>query len=191
MKKIYVVLLLTTVSLAYAHRVNIFTQTQGEKVICQCFYNDGKPVRGQSIQVKTLDGTVIAEGKTDDEGMFSFSPNIHEDLKVILNAGMGHVAETIVKQQDLPKIEKKPVTQKTKQPVSTVKKNTVPEPENDVDEAKMREVIEQVIEEKLQPVIETLQQQQRSYSLTTIIGGIGYIVGIFGLFMFWKSRKRK
>ncbi len=193
MKKGYmlVCMIVLGISLVHAHRVNVFTQTQGDRVLCQCFYNDGKPVRGQDIQVKTPDGRVIAEGMTDDEGMFSFTPQVHEDLKIILNAGMGHVTEITLKKEDLPETKQKTIVKAAKQPVPPEKKNEVQEQNSDFDEERMRGIVEQAVDEKLQPVIEIVQKQQRSYSLTTIIGGIGYIIGIFGLFMFWKSRKKR
>ena len=191
MKRLCTVMLLMAVSLVYAHRVNIFTQVQSKKVVCQCFYNDGKPVKNQGIRVEVLGGSVIAEGKTDDEGIFSFTPNIREDLKILLDAGMGHTAEAIVKKEDLPEIKNKTVVKTTKQPVPAEKKSEVREQNSDFGEERLREIVEQVVDEKIQPVIEMIHKQQRSYSLTTIIGGIGYIVGIFGLFMFWKSRKKR
>lgn len=193
MKRGYVVacMMLLGISLAHAHRVNLFTQTQGDKVLCQCFYNDGKPVRGMNIQVKTLDGTVIVEDMTDDEGMFSFKPQVYEDLQIILNAGMGHTAETTVKKEDLPEMKQKTTKETQQQPTPAAKKVEIPEHDNHIDEEQLREIVEQIVDEKLRPVTELIHKQQRSYSLTTIIGGIGYIVGIFGLFMFWKSRKKR
>jgi nickel transport protein len=173
MRKIYayIIMVFLGISLAHAHRVNIFTQTQSDKVLCQCFYNDGKPVRGQDIQVKTVSGTVIAQGETDDEGMFSFTPHVHEDLQIVLNAGMGHMAETTVKKEDLPEIQKKTTIETPKQPTSVTKKLEIPKHDTHIDEERLREIVEQVVDEKLQQVTELIHQQQRSYSLTTIIGG--------------------
>ncbi len=193
MKKgyVFVCMILLGISLVHAHRVNIFTQIQGDKVLCQCFYNDGKPIRDQDIQVKTPDGKMIAEGTTDDDGMFSFIPQVHEDLQIVLNAGMGHTAEATVKKEDLPEIKKKVIAEKQKQSTPAVKKNEIPEQDNHIDEERLREIVEQVVDEKQGSVIDLIHKQQRTYSLTTIIGGIGYIIGIFGLYMFWKSRKKR
>ena len=190
MKRVCTIALLA-VSLVYAHRVNIFTQVQGPKVVCQCFYNDGKPVKNQDIRAEVLGGSVIAKGKTDDDGMFSFTPNIREDLKILLDAGMGHIAEATVKKEDLPEMKKKVTAEKQKQSTPAVKKNEIPEQDNHIDEERLREIVEQVVDEKLRSVIALIHKQQRSYSLTAIIGGIGYIVGIFGLLMFWMSRKKR
>lgn len=183
-------MVLLGISLAHAHGVNIFAQTIHDSVVCECYYNDGKPVRDQDIQVKTLDGTVITEGTTDTDGMFSFAPDIHEDLKIVLNAGMGHLAETTVKKEDLPEIKEKRIVHAAQQPAPAVKHSKDPEQDR-YDEERLRGIVEQVVDEKLRPVTELIHRQQRSYSLTTIIGGIGYIVGIFGLLMFWKSRKKR
>ena len=187
----YSLSLLLTLSSLFAHRVNVFTKVKGELVECQCFYNDGKPVIEQPVQVTLSDGTVITKGKTNDEGFFVFSPGVREDLTITLTAGMGHMATTTVHKNDLPFFKEKSVARGSPSVMTDEKNIQANEQQDNMTEKQIREIIEQVVDEKLDPVIDLIQKQQRSHSLTTIIGGIGYIVGIFGLFIFLKNRKKK
>ena len=56
----------------------------------------------------------------------------------------------------------------------------------------IRKVVEEVVEQKIQPVKELLRASRLSGpSPTEIIGGIGYIVGIAGIIMYFRGRSRK
>ncbi|MDH4211495.1 MAG: hypothetical protein OEV79_08605 [candidate division WOR-3 bacterium] len=188
MKKTRIVFLIVVLpSLLAAHRVNIFTQVEHDSVIGQCYYNDGAPVRQQKVEIFRLSGERLMELKTDSAGYFRFAPPIREDLKIVLYAGMGHQSETILAAADLPEI-KKPRTEKPKNPQKVTVTNTE---EPRVDEERLRKIIEDAVEEKFNALRELIVKQQRSTSLITIIGGIGYIFGIFGLLLFLRNRKRQ
>lgn len=178
-------------SVLFAHRVNIFARIEGKQVICQCFYNDGQPVIDQSVTVVLSNDTIIAQGTTDNKGIFSFSPNVQDDLIIKLDAGMGHAATTTISKDELPRIEKPPVNKKPLAVQPSVKKDVKNKQPDHITEQQVREIVEQVIEKKTRSIIDLIQEHQQTQSLTTIIGGIGYIVGIFGLYMFFRSRKKK
>jgi nickel transport protein len=183
MKMIKALLLIVffSVSLSFAHRVNLFAQIESGKIVCQCYYSDGTPVRHQKIEVFNASGEKLLAGETDDQGGFTFTPPTKSNLKIVLDAGMGHRAETLINANDLP--EFKPVEKR--KPVAV-------KPEDiQTDEEQLRKIIEEVIDEKLHSVKEMIIRQQRSTSLTTVLGGIGYIFGIFGLIMYLRKKKQK
>jgi nickel transport protein len=180
-------LILVLSSLLAAHRVNIFAQVERDSIIGQCYYNDGAPVRQQKVEIFRLSGERLMELQTDSAGNFRFAPPVKEDLKIVLYAGMGHRSETIVAAADLPEM-KKPRTEKPKNPQKPVVTDTE---ESRVDEERLRKIIEDTVEEKFNALRELIVKQQRSTSLITIIGGIGYIFGIFGLLFFFRNRKRQ
>lgn len=175
-------------SLLVAHRVNIFTQIERDSVIGQCYYNDGTPVRHQRVEVFGLSGSKLLELETDSAGYFRFAPPVRDDLRIVLYAGMGHQSETTIKADNLPAV-KKPNVEKSKDSPKTVE--AVAPERSDPDEESMRRIVEEVVEEKFNALMELIVKQQRSTSLITIIGGIGYILGIFGLLSFIRSRKRQ
>lgn len=182
-----VVSVLLLMSAPLAHRVNIFTQVERDSVIGQCYYNDGTPVRKQKVEVFSSSDGKLLELETDSAGYFRFAPPVKADLKIVLYAGMGHQSETTVKASDLPEmknihVEKPKITRKTAEA-----KDEKPV----VDEESIRRIVEDVVDEKFNALRELIVKQMRSTSLIAIIGGIGYIVGIFGLLFFLRYRKRQ
>ncbi len=174
-------------SMVFAHRVNIFAQVEGDSVVGQCYYNDGTPVRNQKVEVLRPSGEKLLELMTDDDGYFKFSPGVKEDLRLVLYAGMGHKAEITVEARSLPEVAKP----REEKPKSVPKKAQVRAEEHGLDTLQLRNIVEDVVGEKLNMLQESIAKQQRSISLTTIIGGIGYIFGIFGLYFYFRSKKRQ
>ena len=84
-----------------AHRVNLFAWVEGNTVFVECKWPDGKRVTEGTIRVLDATGAELLTGKTDQEGNFSFKIPKQEDLKIVLEAGMGHRAEWTVRKEDL------------------------------------------------------------------------------------------
>ena len=78
---------------ALAHNVNVFAYAEGDKVITESYFNDGRKCLDSTIEVFDTQGNKLAEGKTDAEGRFAFRPSIRTDLLIRLTASMGHRAE--------------------------------------------------------------------------------------------------
>jgi nickel transport protein len=86
---------------ASAHRVNIFAWVEGGRVFVECKYPDGTKVHEGVIRVIDSAGKELLKGKTNDKGEFSFKAPKIDNLKVVLEAGMGHRAEWPLSKQDL------------------------------------------------------------------------------------------
>jgi nickel transport protein len=86
---------------AFAHRVNVFAWVEGDRVFVECKYPDGTKVREGVIRVLDSAGKELLTGKTDAKGEFSFKVPKQDDLKIVLEAGMGHRAEWPLSKQDL------------------------------------------------------------------------------------------
>ncbi len=182
----FVLIAVIMVSLLAAHGVNIFTLVEGDSILCQCYYNDGSPVRNQMIEVFRTSGVKLLEGQTDEAGYFRFMAGVREDLKVVLHAGMGHKAETVIKVSSVPEVR---TPTAGKQSVS--RKTVQASPETiGLDEEQLRRIVKEVMEEEISSIRGLIIRQQRSVSFATIIGGIGYIFGIFGLLLYLKRRKQ-
>ena len=86
---------------ASAHRVNVFAWVEGDKVFVECKYPDGTKVHAGVIRVFDSAGKELLNGKTNTTGEFSFKIPKRDDLKIVLEAGMGHRAEWPLSKQDL------------------------------------------------------------------------------------------
>lgn len=56
---------------------------------------------GARVQVFRPDGSLLAEGKLDDKGVFVFTYSAIEALKVVISAGAGHRAELSIAAREL------------------------------------------------------------------------------------------
>jgi len=82
--------LLTVSPSAFAHKVNIFAYVEGDTVYTETYFPDGKKVEGGKIEVYDSEGKKLLEGVTDREGRFNFKPPKIDNLKIVINASMGH-----------------------------------------------------------------------------------------------------
>jgi len=119
------------------------------------------------------------EGLTNAEGAFSFEvPQEDGDLKIVLIASMGHRAEYTISADELGDTVGS-VKEKLEEPVSVVSPEV-----SSFDLKEIQSLIEDVLDKKLKPIM------RDKISPTEIIGGIGYIIGIFGIAAYFLSRKR-
>jgi len=197
-KKLYLILIflfLTIIMInisAFAHKVNIFAYVEGDKVYTESYFSDGKKCVESKIEVFDNQGDKLLEGLTDKEGMFSFKifPEdvIDGNLKLVLTASMGHRAEYIIRADELGDIRGL-IEEKIEEPVSVISPET-----SSVDLKEIQSIIEDTLSEKLKPIIREIREIKKSQedriSPTEIIGGIGYIIGIFGIVAYFLSRKR-
>ncbi len=86
---------------AGAHRVNIFAWVEGDTVLVECKYPDGREVHEGVIRVLDSAGKELLNGKTNTKGEFSFKVPKQDDLTIVLEAGMGHRADWPLSKQDL------------------------------------------------------------------------------------------
>jgi nickel transport protein len=122
--------------------------------------------------------------------MFSFEvPSeglIIGDLKLILTASMGHRAEYIIPANELGGGVAGLTQEKPEEPIPTVSPEI-----SSFDLKEIQSLIEDALDKKLGPIMREIKKSQEDrISPTEIIGGIGYIIGIFGIIAYFLSRKK-
>jgi len=182
---IFFIIIMMDVSV-FAHKVNIFAYVEGDKVYTESYFNDGKKCIESKIEVFDNQGNKLLEGLTDEEGAFSFEiPPGDGDLKIVLTASMGHRAEYSISADEL-KGAAGLIKEEPEEPVSVISPET-----SSVDLKEIQSIIEDTLDEKLKPIMREIKKSQEDkISPTEIIGGIGYIIGIFGIIAYFLSRKR-
>jgi len=170
----------------FAHKVNIFAYVEGDKVYTESYFNDGKKCIESKIEVFDSQGNKLLDGLTDEEGVFSFEiPPGDGDLKIVLTASMGHRAEYSISADELRGTAGL-IKEEPGESVSVIFPET-----SSVNLKEIQSIIEGTLDEKLKPIIREIKKfQEDKISPTEIIGGIGYIIGIFGIVAYFLSRKR-
>jgi nickel transport protein len=185
---------------SWAHKVIVFAWVEGDTVRTESKYSGGRKVKEGQIIVYDMQGQKVLEGKTDDQGLFSFKAPKRTDLKIVLNAGMGHRAEWTIKAQEFGESREMQAPAGPKQRAPSEKGGTAPSVQNaepmasprEVDTQEIRRIVERALDEKLAPVIRRLQEMQdRGPSPTEVLGGIGYILGLIGIAAYFSSRQKR
>ena len=95
---------------AFAHKVNIFAYVEGDTVYTESYFPDGKKVKGGKVKVYDSDGKSLLEGVTDSEGRFNFELPKKDDLKIVINASMGHRNSYVLSMEKPAEPEQKKVS---------------------------------------------------------------------------------
>lgn len=178
---------LTWVPSVFAHKVYIFSWIEGDTVYTESYFSGKKKVIGGLIKVFDPSGKQLLEGKTNEKGEFSFKISKKTNLRIVLEATMGHRAEYILGADEIPDTVERPepIKEKDESQASSF-------PAIKVDMEQIRLVIEEALDARLKPIMRTLAriQKERRPGFTEIIGGVGYIFGLMGLILYFKGRKK-
>ena len=178
---------LTTVVLA--HKVNVFAWVEGDTVYVEGYFAGKKKARNSLVEVFNTAGTKLLQGKTNDNGEYSFKIPEKTGLKIVLTAGMGHKNDFIIPASDLG--ETAP-SQSFALPSPEHRENAEVIPDVNVDMGQLESMITRVLDQKLTPVMKLIRDTRREGpTVTEIFGGIGYIFGLFGVAVYFGNRRKR
>lgn len=172
---------------AHAHGVYIFAWVEGDTIHTDSYFNSEEKVKDGVVKVFNSSEDMLLEGKTDANGEFSFKIPGKPPLRIVLETSMGHGSEFLLELDDQTGIEE------TQVPPEENKEHqrpwTSPSPE-DVDQ--IRKVVEETLDSRLKPISKALAEIEREKGpgLTEIIAGIGYIFGIMGVILYFRTKKK-
>lgn len=189
----------------YAHKVIVFAWVDGNTIHSESKFHGGRPAKEAPVEVVDLNGEKLLEGKTDEKGAFSFTIPKKTAMKIVLKAGMGHQGEWTVPLEDLVgqdtgSHQKTATGEKAAPdvaPPSPARVGLSSLPSERVDCLTREEVsaiVEEALDKKMAFMNETLNRlldPQKDPSLSEIMGGIGYILGLVGLAAYFQARKEK
>lgn len=180
---------------ALAHRVNIFAWLEGGDVVVECGFNRSSPVKNGLITVfDAVDGKELLQGHTDDAGRFSFPvPQAAREghgLRIRINAGEGHQNEWDMDASEFSgaaaptasPTEKVNGTEKTEGAAAQAVSGATPD--------QVRAIVNAALDAKLGPIRRDLAAQVNAGpGIQEIIGGIGWILGLVGIGLYFKGRR--
>lgn len=185
---------LTGISAAHAHKVAIFAWVEGDTVHTESKFSGGKMVKGGKVEVFDEAGTLLLEGRTNDNGEFSFKIPKSTDLNIVLSAGMGHKNSWKLSADELGTVR----AAATDALAAAPEKATVHPPGDALSHPtaavisvrQLEEIVARQLEKQLQPLNRMLAtSRDEGVRISDIIGGIGYILGLVGLGVYIRYRK--
>ena len=185
---------------ALAHRVLVFAFAEGDTIHTESKFVPNDPVRqGKILVMDAKTGQELLTGTTDDQGKFSFKipPEAAAqkmDLKIVVEAAMGHRGEWLLKAVSyLPraKVAAAPTPAAALAPAAAPSPATPGAKAANVDQQALEAALNKALERQLAPINEKLTElTMHRTSLPDILGGLGYIVGFFGLWAYFQSKRK-
>jgi nickel transport protein len=174
-------ILACSLSPAQAHKVNMFAHVEGNQITVEGYFTDGRPAAKAQIQVLSPSGERLLTGTADDEGVFSFDIPQVSDLRITLYAGMGHRAEYTVPEAELAGAASLPAGAN-----GAIGANA---DAGGVGSAEVEAMVRKAVGEALLPVSRGLSELKEQRTFSDIVGGIGFIFGLIGVFFYLKARR--
>jgi len=182
---------------ALAHRVLVFAFAEGDTIHTESKFIPDTPVRqGKILVMDKKTDQVLLTGQTDDQGKFAFKIPAAAaaqklDLLIVVEASMGHRGEWLLKADSYltgatPKGPAAPAPVSPTGPVTPGGKTA------NIDQQALEAALNKALERQLGPINEKLTDLTiHRTTPTDIIGGIGYILGLFGLGAYCLSKRKK
>ena len=171
---------------ALAHKLNLFAYAEGDTVSVEGYFADGKKAQNSSVKVLDGSGKVLVEGVTDDQGQYRFKAPQKTDLKIVLNAGMGHQGEFTMSAAELGDGN----VAVPNQGAATGDSSTNPGSDGGaVATSELEVTVHRAVNEAIKPLVRELAESRQKASISELVGAVGYIFGLLGLFAFYKARQ--
>lgn len=170
---------------ALAHKLNLFAYVEGDSVSVEGYFADGRKTQNSAVKVLDGSGKVLVEGVTNDEGRYRFKIPQKSDLKIVLNAGMGHQGEFSLSAVELEAGDTTTPGASAVTADSGISQQSAPAVAN----SELETVVHRAVNEAIKPLVRELAESQQKASISEVVGAVGYIFGVLGMFAFYKSRQ--
>ncbi|MEN8139636.1 MAG: hypothetical protein ABFR97_00255 [Thermodesulfobacteriota bacterium] len=164
---------------AGAHQMSVFAYREQGRLQVESYFGGQRPAQGCAVTLLArADSRQLGQGETDSAGKATLAwPDYPGDMLVTVNCGQGHQA-----QWPLEAGEKGGETEIPPAALSA------PLSANGED---LRPIVAQEVERQLAPLRRQLAAQSiRQPGLADALAGVGYIVGLAGLFAWWRGRRK-
>jgi nickel transport protein len=180
-------LIAVTAGSASAHKINLFATAAGQTVSGEVYVDASTPVADAKVQV-FVGGEVAHETNSDAEGKFEFNVACRAAHRIVATAPGGHRAEWTVPADELPgSLPPCDVANTTQSPRP---EQAEPTPHAPTDTEALEATVEEAVARQVAPLRRQIREYEQRVRLHDIIGGVGYIVGLFGVASLILSRRK-
>lgn len=184
-------LLVLTTGPAQAHRLKVFAAAVGDAIEGRVYFVGGGPARGVPVTLSEAAGTVVGTTETDsEEGRFTLPVPYRADFTVTADAGDGHVDRFTLAAARLP--VGLPAGPGDGEMVAETPSTAMAglSAGGEAMDAAVERVVAAAVARQLAPILERLDAMETAVRLRDLLGGIGYVIGVFGLWALWRGRRR-
>lgn len=200
---------------ASAHKLKVFASAVGNQIQGSAYFAGGGKAGGASISIQDDEGRTLAEIQPDENGGFSYIATAPSDYLVVARSPDGHQATWRVSAaelapafptrgdpeattgldqseaaDDLATILKGSDGRQGTQKAANAASQEATASASVAQDPQLLSAIELAVARQIAPLREQLAASEGRARLTDVLGGIGYIIGVTGLALWWKSRRR-
>ncbi len=176
---------------ALAHKVVAGVFPSGSAIEGEIGFSNGDMAANTEVVVTGPDGAELGRVMTDGDGFFTFVPTAPVAMTFRADLGAGHVAEVTMSAEDVAQILG--VAAQTPAPTAAPATDVAPAP-GAVTVASLsdeeRQAIAKAVRDEIRPLRREISAYREHNDFQTILGGIGYIVGLFGLGFYLAARRK-
>lgn len=172
---------------ALAHKVIAGVFVSGDAIEGEIGFSSGDMASDTEVIVTGPDGAELGRTVTDADGFFIYTPNSAVAHTFFADLGAGHVAQVTMPAEDVAQIMGV-AAEKADGAASATMAQTVGSATSFGQEE--QQVIAKAVRDELRPLRREIAAYREQNDLQTILGGIGYIVGLFGLGFYMAARRK-
>lgn len=169
---------------ALAHKVIASVFPSGSDIEGEIGFSNGDMAVGQLVEVFDAEGNKLGETTTDQDGFFLYTPKDPVTHVFKADLGAGHVAEVSMPAGEVAAllgVEAPPEAAGGPGPGGATVGSLSDEE---------RAAIAEIVRQEMRPLRREIAAYREQNDLQTILGGIGYICGLFGLGFYIAARRR-
>ncbi len=172
---------------AQAHKIKIFAMVEGETVTGYAYAPGGVRLPHNSIEIFNGNKEKIGTIKTDTNGAFSFTPKERSNLSFEMDTSDGHRTSFLITAEELP--TRLPAT--VSQAASAEPPPAIEALPRSATPPELVTLIDRAVAHNIRPLREQIETYEEKIRLHDILGGIGYIMGLAGIFAYWQALKKE
>ena len=171
---------------AQAHKVIASIYSSGDTIEGEIGFSNGDMAANTVVEVFDGDGNKLGEVKTDEEGFFIYKPTRHTVHVFRADLGAGHIANARMEVDELPNLGGTG-TSSAEAASAPVQPQTTPS-EAALSDGQ-RAMLTELIHREVNPLRREIAAYKEKNNMQTILGGIGYILGLFGIGFYVAARR--
>ncbi|ULB12382.1 cobalt ABC transporter permease (plasmid) [Cereibacter azotoformans] len=172
---------------AFAHKVIASVYPAGAAIEGEIGFSNGDMAANQRVTVTDPEGRPLGEVVTDAAGAFSFTPAEPIAHVFHANLGAGHVAEVTMPAEAVAALLGK-ATPATPPGAGAIPLTTAALAGGAAPLS--RDEVAAMLRDELRPLRQEIAAYKEKNDLQTILGGLGWIAGLFGLGFYLAARRR-
>ena len=148
---------------AHAHGIHVFATIEGKTITGSVYFSGGGKAKNVPVEIVGPNGKKLGRTLTNEKGEFSFNTQMKCDHRIVVQTPDGHRAECLVRAKDIG---------------------------NNLSETALQDTIDRAVAKQIRPLREQLDRYERQVRFRDLLGGLGYILGLTGLILYFKASVR-